>query len=144
MRYALPLSPSIVLLWIRPLLSWRPIATGLLALALIVEPLYASWQTRSLLAGDDTREQVERMLAKELPTGAWLIHIPPFSGNIRVVHPGLVFSHEQRYLLSYRREDLIAAYCMLSQRSDLPPLYISLLPLALKAQSFAEASQADG
>ena len=144
MRYALPLSPSIVLLWIRPLLSWRPIATGLLALALIAEPLYASWQTRSLLAGDDTREQVERMLAKEIPAGAWLIHIPPFAGNIRVVHPGLVFSHEQRYLLSYRREDLIAAYGMLSQRSDLPPLYISLSPLALNAQSVAEASQADG
>ena len=45
------------------------------------EPLYASWQTRVLLAGDDAREQVERRLVEEAPAGAWLLHIRPFIGK---------------------------------------------------------------
>ena len=60
MRYALPLAPMVALLWVRPLVALRPLLALLAALALVSEPLYASWQTRALLAGDDTREQVER------------------------------------------------------------------------------------
>ena len=79
----------VALLWVRPLVALRPPLALLAALALMSEPLYASWQTRALLAGDDAREHVERRLAEEAPAGAWLLHIPPFIGNVRVVHPGL-------------------------------------------------------
>lgn len=126
MRYALPLAPLVVLLWVRPLVPWRQLATPLLALVLIAEPLYASWQTRQLLAGDDTREQVERKLAAEAPEGAWLLHMPGFIGSIRVVDPALIFSHENRFLLSYEHRDLMQAYQMLSRRRDLPPLHLGL------------------
>ena len=101
MRNALLLAPTVALLWVRPLVALRPPLALLAALALVSEPLYASWQTRVLLAGDDAREQVERRLAEEAPAGAWLLHIPPFIGNVRVVHPGLAYSHERRFLLSY-------------------------------------------
>ena len=65
MRYALPLAPTIALLWVRPLMPWRRLATPMFALALLAEPLYASWQTRALLSGSDTREQVEQWLAEQ-------------------------------------------------------------------------------
>ena len=144
MRYALPLAPLVALLWVRPLVEWRRLATPLMILLLLAEPLYGSWRTRDLLAGDDTRTQVERMLAEQAPAGAWLVHIPPFIGNIRVVHPGLVYSHERRFLLSYQQRDLIAAYAILSQRRDLPPLYISLSQQGLRAQRVRSQDEAGG
>ncbi len=108
------------------------------------EPLYASWQTRALLAGDDAREHVERRLAEEAPAGAWLLHIPPFIGNVRVVHPGLAYSHERRFLLSYPHGDLVNAYALLSQRQDLPPLYVALSTEGLKAQRAGAEAKVGG
>ena len=105
------------------------------------EPLYASWQTRALLAGDDAREHVERRLAEEAPAGAWLLHIPPFIGNVRVVHPGLAYSHERHFLLSYPHADLINVDALLSQRQGLPPLYVALSAEGLKAQRAGSGSQ---
>ena len=144
MRYALPLAPMVALLWVRPLVALRPLLALLAALALVSEPLYASWQTRALLAGDDAREQVERRLAEEAPAGAWLLHIPPFIGNVRVVHPGLAYSHQRRFLLSYPHADLINAYALLSQRQDLPPLYIALSTEGLKAQRAGAEAKVGG
>ena len=144
MRYALPLAPMVVLLWLRPMLAWRPIFALFAVLALLAEPLYASWQTRALLAGDDSREEVERILAEQAPEGAWLVHIPPFIGNVSAMQPGLVYSHERRFLLNYSHTDLIASYGLLSQRRDLPPLNITLSPEGLKAERVAEGNEPGG
>ena len=108
------------------------------------EPLYASWQTRALLDGDDARELVKRRLREKAPAGAWLLHIPPFIGNVRVVYPGLAYSHERRFLLIYPHADLINAYELLSQRQDLPPLYIALSTEGLKAQRAGAEAKVGG
>ena len=104
----------------------------LAALALVSEPLYASWQPRTLLAGDDSRVQVERRSAEKALAGAWLLHVPPFIGNVRVEHPGLAYSHERRFLLSYPHSGLINAFALLSQRQQLSPLYVVLSTKGLR------------
>lgn len=140
MRYALPLAPLLVLLWTRLVYAWRGWLLAIAVLALIAEPLYASLQTRRLLSGEDTREQVKDWLHEHAAKGAWLVHLPPFIGNVRVVDPGKVFSHERRFLFSYSRRELIDAYGMLSQRSDLPPLYLSFKPELVQTELAVEGS----
>ena len=95
-----------------------------LAVALGGEPLYASLQTRRLMTGDDTREQVERRLQLEAPSGVWLKHLPNFAGKISVLDADRIYSHQRRFLQSYDLKDLRRAYFELSMRRHLPLLYV--------------------
>ena len=125
MRYALPLAPAVALLWARLMVGrcWQ--MALFLAVALGVEPLYASLQTRRLMTGDDTREQVERRLQLEAPSGVWLKHLPNFAGKISVLDADRIYSHQRRFLQSYDLKDLRRAYFELSMRRDLPLLYVT-------------------
>jgi len=134
MRYALPLAPPLAVLIVRPLLELCRSRTWLVVgcLALLGEPVYASWMTRSLLSGEDTREEVERWLDERVPPGSWVVDLPPGVGNLQVVNPWSVFARQKRFRDSFSREALIATYEWLSQQDDLPPFYVVLKPTALK------------
>lgn len=122
-RYALPLAPLCALLWVRLIDTRRGWLAAVAVLALSAEPLYASWQTRQLLSGDDTREQATEWLDQHAAKGAVVFNLPGMIGNIEVLNPQSVFIRKNRFLLSFSNDDLLDAFASLARREDLPPLY---------------------
>ena len=126
MRYALPLAPLLALLVGRLVgMGWKyPLVAGLVTLTLLAEPLYASFRTRSLLSGQDTRLEAQAWLQAHLPQYQRLIQLPSECGQIQVLTPERVQVRQTHYLQSYGSEALLRAYALLAQRDDLPPLYL--------------------
>ena len=130
MRYALPLAGLVVLLWVRGLsgvggpmwLRW------VLILVLGLEPLYGAYRTRSLLAGADTRVMAQRWINENAPPGTYLIHLNEGAGRLKAINPGGVYIRQNHYLEYFIESDLIESYRELSDRDDLPPLYVSINP----------------
>jgi hypothetical protein len=126
MRYALPLAPLVAVLWVRPLL----ILAGdrkLLVLACVVlmmEPLYASWRTRSLLSGEDTRQQVKALLEEEVEGGCYIFQPVQGAEMIEGMSPKRLSSRQYHFLQSYDANDLQVAYEWLSRQEDLPLLLL--------------------
>ncbi|MDP6698653.1 MAG: tetratricopeptide repeat protein [Candidatus Latescibacteria bacterium] len=143
MRYAMPLAPLATLLWLRPLSGLRPVFALAAVAALAAEPLYASLQTRALLAGEDTRAEAERWLAQRAPDGAWIIDVPTRTGNISLLRPNEVYAREKRFRASYGEEELLAVYAALAARADLPPLFPSPGPGAFADQIAGVKPQGD-
>ena len=128
MRYALPLAPLVVLLWIRgAVLLAQPLWVRWgLVLVLGAEPLYGAYQTRTLLGTEDTRIQAQHWLEENVPPGAYLIHLQHGAGRLKVVHPGSIYARQNHYRKYYTEEDLRRSYAHLAKHRDLPAFYISL------------------
>ena len=126
MRYALPLAPLLALLIGRLVgMGWKyPLVGGLVTLTLVAEPLYASFRTRSLLSGQDTRIEAQNWLQIHFPQYQRLLQLPSECGQIQVLTPERVQVRQTHYLQSYGNEALLQAYALLAQRDDLPPLYL--------------------
>ncbi len=144
MRYALPLGGLVVLLWVRGLMAWGgPVWwRWVLVVLLGVEPLYGAYQTRSLLAGEDTRVMAQQWIEENAPPGTYLVHLNSGSGRLRAINPGGIYIRQNYYLKYYSALDLIRSYSDLAEREDLPPFYVSLNPRAgvdVSADDFAEA-----
>ena len=144
MRYALPLTPLVVLLWVRGLwlLAQRSSWFWALGLILLAEPLYGTLQTRALLSGSDTRVMAQRWIADNAPPGTYLVHLNQGAGRVRAIHPGGIYIRQNWYLKYYTDSDLVAAYAELATRGDLPPLYVSLNPrtgVGVSSEDFAAA-----
>ena len=143
MRYALPLTPIMSVLMVRPLLRLRR-SPALLAAALAVllaEPVYSSLRTRALLSGSDTREQAVTWMENNAPASRRLVHLPDRCGNIQVLTPRRILVRQTHFLRSYGEEKLIAAYDWLRQRDQLPPLFLEPDPAAT-CESARQASGA--
>ena len=126
MRYALPLTPIMSVLMVRPLLRLRrsPTLLGAGLAVLLAEPAYASLHTRALLSGSDTREQAVTWMENNAPASRRLVHLPDRCGNIQVLTPRRVLVRQTHFLRSYGEEKLIAAYDWLRKREHLPPLFL--------------------
>lgn len=132
MRYALPLAPMLALLLAAAVCSLhdRRAWLGLAAVPLLAaEPLHATLATRSLLSGDDTREQAIGWVLKQAPDGGHLVEPPSPCGRVPLLTPQEVFVHQAHFLRSYDEADLLAAYRHLAGRADLPPLFVGRQPL---------------
>ena len=128
MRYALPLGPLVVLFWARGLWlvgdrMW--LVAGLLLL-LGLEPLYGSYKTRSLQAGEDTRVMARQWIGENAPPGTYLIHLAEGAGHVKAIYPGGIYIRQNYYLQYFNGTDLIDSYRHLAGRQDLPPLYVGL------------------
>ena len=127
MRYALPLTPLLALLLAQGvlLLAQRRRWLAMLVVPLLVaEPLYASYATRSLLSGEDTREQAKRWILRQAPRGGRLVESDSECGRIGLLTPQTLFVHQAHYLRSYDAERLLQAYRHLANHPDLPPLFL--------------------
>ena len=126
MRYALPLTPIISVLMVRPLLRLRrrPALLAAAVAALLAEPAYASVCTRTLLSGSDTREQAVIWMENNASGSRRLVHLPGRCGNIQVLTPRRVLVRQTHFLRSYGEERLLAAYDWLRQGDRLPPLFL--------------------
>jgi hypothetical protein len=91
---------------------------------LVAEPLYASYATRSLLSGEDTREQAKRWILRQAPRGGRLVESDSECGRIGLLTPQTLFVHQAHYLRSYDAERLLQAYRHLANHPDLPPLFL--------------------
>lgn len=126
MRYGLPLTPLVAVLWVRPLSIFAG-DRRLLVLAcavLMIEPLYASWRTRSLLSGEDTRQQVKALLEEQAEGGCYVFQPTKGAEMIEGMSPKRLFSRQHHFLQSYGVDDLQAAYEWLSRQEDLPLLLL--------------------
>jgi hypothetical protein len=126
MRYALPLVPLIAVLWVRPLLvfGYRRWFLVLACSVLMIEPLYASWKTRSLLSGEDTRQQVKAILEDQVEGGCYIFQPMQGAEMIEGVSPKRIFSRQYHYLESYETDDLQTSFEWLSHQENLPLLLL--------------------
>lgn len=146
MRYALPLTPMIAVLIARPLLGLKPrrlILAGWLA-ALLFEPIWASLQIRALLSGGDTRMQLRQWLLEQRPQGARILPSSEIAGNLGLLTPAFLYVRQKRFSDRFDLERLIRAYELLSQRPDLPPLYLSWNPATAEEYLATQPDQAAG
>jgi len=127
MRYALPLAPLVAVLWVRPLLVFdgRRWLLILACVVLMIEPLYASWRTRSLLSGGDTRQQVKDRLEEQVEGGCYIFQPMPGPEIIEGISPKRFFSRQVNFLQSYGADDLQVAYEWLSHQEGLPLLLLN-------------------
>lgn len=126
MRYALPLTPMIAVLIVRPLLGLNPkrlILAGWLP-ALLCEPAWASLQIRALLSAGDTRTQLRQWLLLQYPEGARILPSSEIAGNLGLLSPAPLYVRQKRFSDRFDLERLVRAYELLGQRPDLPPLYL--------------------
>ena len=142
MRYALPLAPLLALLIGRlvGIGCKYPLVGGLVILTIVAEPLYASFRTRSLLSGQDTRSAAQAWLQTHLPHHQRLVQLPSECGRIQVLTPERVQVRQTHYLQSYGSEALLQAYALLAQRDDLPPLYLETNAEKVKSTSHDSTS----
>lgn len=143
MRYALPLTPLLALLLaqgVTLLAQRRRWLTALAVPLLVAEPLYASVATRSLLSGEDTREQAKRWILQQAPRGGRLVESDSECGRIGLLTPQKVFVHQAHYLRSYDVEALLQAYRHLARHPDLPPLFLGRGQLGPSATASAAPS----
>ena len=126
MRYCLPLAP----LW--SVLIWRVLCRlqnhrilQLICIALVLtEPAYASWNTRRLHGGFDTRTQAENWIRQHLPDGGRLAQMQGRPGQTRrLFTPVSVMTRLQPFERAFGEDRLVRAFEILAQRRDLPPLY---------------------
>ena len=142
MRYALPLAPLLALLIGRlvGIGCKYPLVGGLVILTIVAEPLYASFRTRSLLSGQDTRSEAQAWLQTHLPHHQRLVQLPSECGRIQVLTPERVQVRQTHYLQSYGSEALLQAYALLAQRDNLPPLYLETNAEKVKSTSHDSTS----
>ena len=128
MRYALPLGGLVVLVWLRALsMVGGPVwVRWVLVFVLAVEPLYGTYRTRALLAGEDTRVLAHQWIEENAPPGTWLIELGNGSAALPVLTPKHVYGREHRFTDSYDRLALIAAYTSLASREDLPDFMVDI------------------
>lgn len=146
MRYALPLTPMIAVLIVRPLLGLSPrrlILAGWLA-ALLCEPAWASLQIRIMLSGSDTRMQLRQWLLLQYPEGARILPSSEIAGNLGLLSPAPLYVRQKRFSDRFDLNHLIRAYELLSQRTDLPPLYLTWNPATAEAYAATRPEQATG
>jgi len=126
MRYALPMTPLLALLMARAIatLASRRWLVVLAVPLLTAEPMYASYATRLLLSGDDTREQATRWVLERAPKGGRLLEPASECGRLTLLTPEGVFLRQAHYLRSYDVDDLLQAYRHLAAQQDLPPLFL--------------------
>ncbi|MFT5086733.1 MAG: hypothetical protein ACI8PG_001082 [Planctomycetota bacterium] len=134
MRYALPLAPLVVLvwgrlLWLLPKGKWIWLAVAVL---LWSEPLYGTWQTRSLLSGEDTRGLAKQWVEKNVPEGTWIVGLGAIQAGPALVTTAEIFAREYQFTESYKRSTLVEAYAWLMQHDELPPLYLKVSPQRLR------------
>ena len=132
MRYALPLGGLVVLVWLRALsMVGGPVwVRWVLVFVLAVEPLYGTYRTRALLAGEDTRVLARQWIEENAPPGTYLIHLNNGPGRLKATHPGGIYIRQNYYLQYYTAFDLIDSYTHLAKQKELPSLYVSLNPRA--------------
>jgi tetratricopeptide (TPR) repeat protein len=124
MRYALPIAPLIAVVCAR-ILARQKFYIALAGLALAsAEPLYTSWHLHRALAGPDTRTETAAFLAQETPQGSMVLAAPSVGGRARLLSLDSVQGRQRAFSKSFSDEELTRAYKLLSQRDDLPPLYI--------------------
>jgi hypothetical protein len=127
MRYALPLTPLLAVLVAQGAELAARRRRWLLAVAvplLAAEPLYASLATRSLLSGDDTREQATAWLLAQAPQGGRVLEPDSECGRVDLLTPPLVLVHLAHFMRSYDVDAALRAFHHLGQRTDLPPLFL--------------------
>ena len=133
LRYALPLTPILSVLMVRPLLRLhrRPALLATALAVLLAEPAYASLRTRALLSGSDTREQAVAWMEDYAPESRRLVHFPDKCGNIQVLTPHRILVRQTHFLRSFGEDRLIAAYDWLRQRDPLPRLFLEPDPASV-------------
>ncbi len=146
MRYALPLTPMIAVLIARPLLGLNPrplLLAGWLA-ALLLEPAWSSLQIRALVSGGDTRMQLRQWLLQQYPQGARILPSSEIAGNLGLLSPAPLYVRQKRFSDRFDLDQLIRAYALLSQRADLPPLYLAWNPAIAEDYAATPAEPAAG
>ena len=126
MRYVLLLTPILAVLVVRPLLGliipkWVRIVW---VVALLAEPVGASFYTRVLLGRDDTRVIAREWMQQHLDQGRFVLALPTSDGVIDLLEPGAVYTRQIRYTKSFGEERLARAYDYLSGLDGLPHLYM--------------------
>ncbi len=126
MRYAIPLAPVLAVLAARPLVRLPLPRWGLGAWLLVVlaVPAYASWQSRTMLSGPDTRLEALGWLEARHADGYRLIQASGSGGAPGFLTPEVILARETYFLRSYSDEQLRQAYAELARRSDFPPLAV--------------------
>ena len=127
MRYGLPLAPLIAVLIAR-LVALMPsrLWLGLWLLLLLSESTWHSWQTRRLLSGPDTREEIAVWLDQEHPQGTRIAHLPGGSAlRLPLLDQLGIFARFARFSQNFGNPGLVAACALLSTRVDLPSLFFS-------------------
>lgn len=146
MRYALPLTPMMAVLIVRPLLGLSPrrlILAGWLAV-LLCEPAWASLQIRIMLSGSDTRTQLRQWLLAQYPEGARILPSSEIAGNLGLLTPAALYVRQKRFSDRFDLERLVRAYELLSRRPDLPPLYLEWNPAIAEDYATTQLDQAAG
>ncbi|MCY3763676.1 MAG: tetratricopeptide repeat protein [Gemmatimonadetes bacterium] len=146
MRYALPLTPIVSVLMVRPLLRLRrspALLAGALAV-LLAEPAWTSLRTRALLSGSDTREQAVSWMENHFPDRRRLVHLPDKCGNIQVLTPHRVLVRQTHFLRSFGEDRLMAAYDWLRRRHGLPRLYLEPDPASVLDRARQEPAAGPG
>jgi len=126
MRYALPLTPLLAVLMIRPILGGignRHLALVICMMGVLAEPGHASLQIRALLAGLDTRMQAQQWLGQYLPEGGRVVVVPGDRKELSIFNIGNLYTRQVRFSASFPQEQLLETYRLLSQRQDLPALH---------------------
>jgi tetratricopeptide (TPR) repeat protein len=132
-RYSLPLLPPVALLLGAGVAGAatrvaragipHPLAAGLLALALLASPAWASLRVAALSARVDTRSQARAWMERHVPPGSRCCNFGGWGGDIQVrtyQHLWwLLVRHEEAYGL----ERLLAALPGIEERVDLPPYF---------------------
>ena len=145
MRYALPLTPILAVLMVRPLLGLHRhrVVLALALAALLAEPAYASLRTRSLLSGEDTREQAVGWMTRNAPGNRHLVHLPHGCGNVQVLTPRRILIRQTHFLNSYGEDGLAEAYSLLRRQEGLPPLFTEPEPGTIVAVTDSTTESSD-
>lgn len=122
MRYVVPLAPLMAVAMVRAMLGMklRPLMLTLWIAAIVVEPAYGSLRTRLLLAGPDTRVQLKEWLDEHFPQPVRMIQIKQTS-QWEPLSPGAINTRAFHF---WERFGLEPAWQLLSQRDDLPRLFV--------------------
>ena len=126
MRYAQPLAPLLAILLARSGVVFTS-RRGLLAVYLflvLAEPLYATARQRSLLGGEDTREQAQQWLVERVPQGQRYLQIPKGAGHIPMLRSGQIMVRMQPFINSYGIEQMKDSFRLLAEGPELPSLFV--------------------
>ena len=81
-------------------------------------------QRRSLLGGEDTREQAQQWLIERVPQGQRYLQIPKGAGHIPMLRSGQIMVRMQPFINSYGIEQMKDSFRLLAEGPELPSLFV--------------------
>ena len=88
--------------------------------------------------------QLRQWLLLQYPEGARILPSSEIAGNLGLLSPAPLYVRQKRFSDRFDLNYLIRAYELLSQRTDLPPLYLTWNPATAEAYAATRPEQATG